>query len=142
MKRLVTGMLLMALLAAAAGCDTPGDTLPAPASGKVVLNYARIGGIAGFQDRLVIGASGEYYLTQGAREAIGSISSSRRKVLDNWRAQYAPFTLTLEDNPGGPDNMKRQVAWTGDGKTVATDAEQRQMLDWAAALMQELTTKP
>jgi hypothetical protein len=142
MKRLVAGILLLALLVVAAGCDAPGDTLLVSVSGKAVLTYARTGGIAGFQDRLIIGAGGEYYLTQQANETIGSISSARRKVLDNWMAKYAHFTLTLEDNPGGVDSMKRQAVWTGNGTTIPTDAEQRQVLEWAAALVQELTAKP
>ncbi len=141
MRRLGIVLGLAVLMAVALACDRPGAPLPTAPSGTVVLTYERTGGIAGFQDRLVIGAKGEYFLVRGGQERIGSIDESRRKALDTWSSQYAAFTLTLEDNPGGPDNMKRQVIWAGAGGNIPTGDMQREILDWASGVMEQLTAR-
>ena len=128
--------LLLALLCA---CDQP-RVRPTIEPDAVLLSFERTGGIAGFMDRLTISAGGEYHLTRkGQPERIGALSSERRAQLDTWLQRFSAFTLTLEDNPGGPDNMKHEAIWSGVGKTAPTQAEQRQVLDWAAALLGELS---
>jgi hypothetical protein len=104
----------------------------------LLLAFERTGGIAGFQDRLVIGNNGEYYLKTSGVERIGSLSADRVSQLRDWFTRLALFTLRLEDNPGGPDNMVHQVAWTGLGKQVATQAEQQQILKWGTELLASL----
>jgi len=128
-------LLFVPLLSA---CDR---AAPAPQAepGTSLLTFERTGGIAGFQDRLVIGSAGEYYLRQAAAERIGSLSVERSSQLRDWSARLAAFTLRLEDNPGGPDNMVRQVMWTGPGKATATQAEQQEILKWASDLLAELS---
>ena len=140
MKRYV---LLLAVLCALlvpllSGCDRRAPT-PRTEPGKPLLAFERTGGIAGFQDRLVIGYAGEYYLKSGQVERIGSLSAERATQLRNWFVRLAPFTLRLEDNPGGPDNMVHQVTWTGLGKVTATQTEQQEILKWASDLLAELS---
>jgi hypothetical protein len=139
MKRsaLLLGALCLLFIPLLSGCDR---TAPAPQAepGKPLLTFERSGGIAGFQDRLVIGYSGEYYLKSIQVERIGSLSAERATQLRNWFVRLAPFTLRLEDNPGGPDNMVRQVTWTGLGKVTAAQAEQQEILKWASDLLAEL----
>ncbi len=128
---LLAGALLYA-------CDQPGAP-PTAEPGAVLLTFERIGGIAGFADRLAVAASGEYHLARsGQPERLGTLSAERRGQLQSWAGRFAAFSLTLEDNPNGPDNMKRQVVWAGAGKTVPSEAEQRVVLDWAAAVLDEL----
>lgn len=141
MKRsaLLLAVLCLLFVPLLSACDrTPSP--PQAEAGKPLLTFERIGGIAGFQDRLVIGNDGEYYLKSTQVERIGSLSADRVSQLRNWFARLAPFTLRLEDNPGGPDNMVRQVTWAGLGKTTATQTEQEQILKWASDLLAELTT--
>ena len=141
MKRLALLLAVLCLLFVPflSGCDrTPAP--PQAEAGKPLLVFERTGGIAGFQDRLVIGNGGEYYLRSGQVERIGSLSADRVSQLRDWFARLALFTLRLEDNPGGPDNMVRQVTWAGLGKATATQAEQEQILQWAGDLLAELTT--
>jgi len=129
---------LLLIISVLCACDQP-RVRPTIEPGGVLLSFERTGGIAGFMDRLTISAGGEYHLTRkGQPERIGALSSERRAQLDTWLRRFSAFTLTLEDNPGGPDNMKHEAIWSGVGKTAPTQAEQRQVLDWAAALLGEL----
>jgi hypothetical protein len=140
MKRsaLLLGALCLLFVSLLSGCDR---AAPAPQAepGKSLLTFERSGGIAGFQDRLVIGYSGEYYLKSSQVERIGSLSAERTTQLRNWFVHLAPFTLRLEDNPGGPDNMVRQATWAGLGKVTATEAEQQEIQKWASDLLAELS---
>jgi len=119
-------------------CDRQAPILQSE-PGRPLLIFERSGGIAGFQDRLVVGYGGEYYLKSGQTERIGSLSGDRVTQLQNWSGRLALFTLRLEDNPGGPDNMMRQVTWAGLGKVSATQAEQEAILKWASDLLAELS---
>jgi len=140
MKRpaLLLAVLCLLCVPLLSGCDRAAP-VPQAESGTVLLAFERIGGIAGFQDRLVIGYAGEYYLKSGQVERIGSLSAESTTQLRNWFVRLAPFTLRLEDNPGGPDNMVRQVIWTGLGKVTATQTEQQDILKWAGDLLAELS---
>jgi len=105
-----------------------------------LLVFERLGGIAGFQDKLVIGSNGEYYLSrQGQEERIGSLSSERRTQLQSWLERLAPFTLRLEDNPAKPDNLVRQLVWIGLGRVTANQTQQQEMLKWASDVLAELS---
>ena len=140
MKRHRALCCIVLLLASALlyACDEPGAP-PAAEPGAVLLTFERIGGIAAFDDRLAIAATGEFHLARrGQPERLGTLGAERRAQLQAWAGRFAAFTLTLEDNPNGPDNMKRQVVWAGAGKTVPSEAEQRAVLDWAAAVLDEL----
>ena len=129
------GVLAIALIS----CDRPVSMRPGDEHGVPLLTFARTGGIAGFQDRLVIGDSGEYYVAQSSQELIGTLSAERRTQLESWRDSFAPFTLKLEDNPGGPDNMVRELILQGLGKTNAGEQKQQELLDWVTSLFAELT---
>lgn len=123
------------------GCDKPPSTALPMESGKPLLIFERVGGIAGFQDHLVIGYNGEFYLRQGSVERIGSLSAERTIQLRQWFTRLAPFTLRLEDNPGMPDNMVRQVVWAGLGRVTVSQAEQQQILKWVSDLLTEMATR-
>lgn len=140
MKRtaLVLAVVCVLVMPWLCGCDRQPPT-PQSEPGKPLLAFERSGGIAGFQDRLVIGYAGEFYLRSGQVERIGSLSAESATQLRTWFVRLAPFTLRLEDNPGGPDNMVRQVAWTGLGKVTATQAEQQQILKWAGDVLAALS---
>jgi hypothetical protein len=120
-------------------CDRPASVRPGDQRDTPLLSFARTGGIAGFQDKLVVGYSGEYYVAQSTQELIGTLSTERRTQLGSWRDSIAPFTLKLEDNPGGPDNMVRQLVWQGRGKINADEQKQLEMLDWVSNLFVELS---
>lgn len=119
-------------------CDQPRRSTVVPDT--PLLTFERTGGIAGFQDRLLIGYKGEYYLVRSGRpERIGSLSPQRLSQLRSWMERVAPFTLRLEDNPGGPDNLIRQLIWAGQGRSVPDEALQQEILNWAISLLDELS---
>jgi len=132
------GIALLLASAVLYACDQPGAP-PTAEPGAVLLTFERIGGIAAFADRLAVAASGEYHLARrGQPERLGTLGAERHGQLQSWAGRFAAFTLTLEDNPNGPDNMKRRVVWVGAGKNVPGEAEQQAVLDWAAAVLDEL----
>ena len=132
------GIALLLASAVLYACDQPGAP-PTAEPGAVLLTFERLGGIAAFEDKLVTAAGGEYHLARrGQLERLGTLGAERRAQLQSWAGRFAAFTLTLEDNPNGPDNMKRRVVWAGAGKTMPNEAEQHAVLDWAAALLDEL----
>jgi hypothetical protein len=133
---LASALLVAGLLCA---CDHPRNSPVAAEKPLLVLD--RSGGIAGFQDHLVIGYHGQYYLAQGQQELIGTLSAETTSWLTERSSHLAPFTLRLEDNPGGPDNMVRQVMWTGLGNQVATQAEQQEILTWGVDLLASLVSR-
>ena len=140
MRRLRFGLIGCLVLLLTASCDAPGPR-PTIEPGAPLLTFQRIGGIAGFQDTLLIGYRGEFSLSQGGgRDRIGTLAKQRMAQLASWRDAFLPFVMQLEDNPGGPDNMIRRVELGGLGRRNATDAEQRAVMDWAAELLVELST--
>jgi hypothetical protein len=139
-KRLVLIILMFSMVALTSGCDRPTQVLPGDNQAPL-LTWEQQGGIAGFQDRLVLGHGGEYYLSRGGGlERIGSLPPESRTQLDVWRGHFAPFTLKLQDNPGGPDNLIRQLRWAGLGTVQADELQQQEILDWAFAVFAELSS--
>jgi hypothetical protein len=139
MKRRITlaGVCLL-LLVVWTACDRPAPSRPVPEPGKPLLVFERQGGIAGFQDKLVIGYGGEYYLSLMGRERIGLLGAARQAQLAGWSEGFGPFTIKLEDNPGGPDNLVQRLEWAGAGRLQANRSQQEEILDWAAGMMHEL----
>ncbi len=138
-KRVVLIISILSMVAVASGCDRPAQVLPGD-NDVPLLTWEQLGGFAGFQDRLVLGQGAEYYLSRASGlERIGSLSPEWQTQLDAWRGRFAPFTLTLQDNPGGPDNLTRQLLWAGLGTVQADDLQQQEILDWAFGLFTELS---
>ena len=133
LSRIAAVLLLIALLCS---CDRPRSS-PQTTS-QPVLVVERTGGIAGFMDHLVVGFDGQYYLSQGQKEYIGTLSAESITWLREKYNRLAPFTLRLEDNPGGPDSMVHQAVWTGLGKQVATQDEQQEILRWGTDVLASL----
>ncbi len=134
----LAGVCLLLMMAVWTACDRPAPSHPAPEPGKPLLVFERQGGIAGFQDKLVIGYGGEYYLSLNGREHIGMLTAGLRAQLAGWIEGFAPFAIKLEDNPGGPDNLVRRLEWAGMGRLQASRSQQEEILDWAASMMHEL----
>jgi hypothetical protein len=126
-----------------AGCDRPPRSTVTPAPGAPVLILERTGGIAGFADKLALGANREYYLSRrGHQDRIGQLSQAQRAQLDDWLQRFGPFTLRVEDNPGGPDSMLHELMWDGVGPIVASETQQQAILEWARNLLAELSGAP
>jgi hypothetical protein len=145
MKRITTLVLvLLALtLLALAGCDRPLDGNATPEPGAPLLILERTGGIAGLEDKLVIGAGGEYYLSRrGRQDRIGQLSEAQSAQLDEWLQRFGPLTLRFEDNPGGPDSLLHEWVWDGVGQIAASETQQQVMFEWTLNLLDELSRAP
>lgn len=136
-------VLLALVLVCLSACDSPGQGSATPEPGAPVLILERTGGIAGFEDKLVIGAGGEYYLARrGRQDRIGQLSEAQRAPLDDWLQQFGPLTLRFEDNPGGPDSLLHEMVWDGVGQLPASETQQKAIFDWALGLLDELGRAP
>jgi len=134
--------LLLAAVVLGSGCDRPLSVPKTPEPGVPLLIFERTGGIAGFQDKLVIGYGGEYYLSRsGQKERIGRLGPDELAQLETWAQGFAPLTLRFEDNPSGPDNLIQQLIWTGLGTGTADEEQQQEMLAWAVKLLDELSAQ-
>ncbi len=143
MKRIATLFLLLWALVVLAGCDRPPRGTATPEPGAPLLILERIGGIAGFADKLVLGTRGEYYLSRrGQQDRIGQLSRTQRGQLDDWLQRFGPFTVRFEDNPGGPDSMLHELVWDGVGPITPSDTQQQAMFEWAINLLAELSRLP
>jgi hypothetical protein len=139
--------LLLLLLAVSmmglAACDRPQHGSATPEPGAPVLILERTGGIAGFADKLVVGADGEYYLARrGRRDRIGQLNEEQRAQLDDWLQRFGPLTLRAEDNPGGPDSLLHELSWDGVGRLTASETQQQAMLECAVNLLADLGRVP
>ncbi len=140
LRRSIIMVALLLAVVLGSGCDQPLSVPKPPEAGVPLLILERTGGIAGFQDKLVIGYGGEYYLTRsGQKERIGALSPDRLAELETWAQGFAPLTLRFEDNPSGPDNLIQQLVWTGLGTGAADKGQQQEMLAWAVNLLDELS---
>ncbi len=140
-RSIILVSLLLAVLLGS-GCDRRPSVPRTPEPGVPLLILERTGGIAGFQDKLVIGYGGEYHLTRGGqKERIGTLSPDRLAQLETWAQGLAPLTLRFEDNPSGPDNLIQQLMWTGLGTRTADEGQQQEMLAWAVNLLDELSAQ-
>lgn len=142
LRRSIIMVSLLLAVVLGSGCDRPLSVPKTPEPGVPLLILERTGGIAGFQDKLVIGYGGAYYLTRsGQNERIGTLGPDRLAQLETWAQGFAPLTLRLEDNPSGPDNLIQQLTWTGLGTGTANKGQQQEMLAWALNLLDELSAR-
>jgi len=145
MKRITTLLLILLGLTTIglASCDRPPHGIGTPEPGAPLLILERTGGIAGFADKLVVGAHGEYYLSRrGRQDRIGQLSKAQRAQLNDWLQRFGPFTLRFEDNPGGPDSMLHELLWEGVGPIAPSETQQQAIFEWALSLLAELSQAP
>lgn len=150
MMRNIVWLAALLLIVLTAGCGSareqqrvqrPASTLPAP--GPVVMQFHRQGGIAGLCDDVILHADGiiEYHPC-GQPAHTATLTQSEQADLADWISKLRGFTFELEDNPGGPDNLVRELQFTGQGSAPATDEQKQKMLDWLEAIYSELAQQP
>jgi hypothetical protein len=138
------------LLLVTAGCGSspeeasvksPAGAQPTPA--PVVMQFHRQGGLAGLCDDVSVHADGiiEYH-TCGQPIHTATLTRDEQKELAGWAGELSQFTFKQEDNPGGPDNLVRELQFTGQGATPATDAQKQMMLEWLERIYSELAQQP
>lgn len=116
-----------------------GDSNPAA---DMALTFNISGGIAAFCDNLSITGSGDYTLTSCNQNGpvTGQLDEADRISLQTWRENLADFQVALEDNPDGPDNMARNLVFSGQGQIEVDETQQQVIFDWVNGLIIRLQT--
>lgn len=144
----LVGLVLAVGLAAACTSgedETPTSTVTSTATAtvspdgeRVVLEWRREGGIAGFCDGMTV--------TANHRATLGTCEDPRATVtgrllpvdwigqLEGWRDRFTSFELSEANAPGTADGMSVTLRLEGRGASEASEAEQREMANLAAEL--------
>jgi hypothetical protein len=122
--------------------ESPAAEKPAPATGAA-LSFELSGGIVGFCDTLTMTAAGEYRLQScGKDDQTGALPEQDVKLLETWHTGLAAFTLSNEDNPGGPDNLSSKLVFNGIGPKTADEIQQQIINDWVNGLLIRVRPQP
>lgn len=144
---LFAGVCLMAM---AAGCGSSAErertgplAIASPTPGPVVMRFHRQGGIAGLCDDVAVRVDGLIeYRRCGQPVQMATLTLDERKELTGWVEELSGFTFKQEDNPGGPDNLVRELQFLGQGSKPATDEQKQRMLGWIESVYGELARQP
>ncbi|MCZ7573196.1 MAG: tetratricopeptide repeat protein [Ardenticatenaceae bacterium] len=137
-------LLILALLSACGAAGSapaaPTATLSAggPPRGEPILTYQEEGGIAGFCDTLTVAIDAARYESCKGPVAERPTTESERARLAEAYSRFKPFTITSEDNPGGPDSLKRRLTLAGVGAAEATEDEQAALLDVVTLILRDM----
>jgi hypothetical protein len=107
-----------------------------PAESDPAIQFGANGGIAGFCDSLVVSAAGAYTFARPCRDQVltGTLAGADLNSLQSWVKSLADFQVSMEDNPGGPDNLSTNLTFNGQGQVEADELQRRVMLDWVTGL--------
>ncbi|MFQ5593372.1 MAG: hypothetical protein ACE5HA_04420 [Anaerolineae bacterium] len=113
---------------------------PEHVGGAPVLEFQRLGGIAGFQDSLVVFDDGIARLQSGNNPPVEkNLSEDQWKQVKNYIAIFKPFAWHNEDNPGGPDNLATDLDFYGAGKFEAGFDNQQEVVGYIQELLAQLS---
>jgi hypothetical protein len=117
-------------------------TLLAPehAGSQPVLEFQRLGGIAGFQDRLVIFDDGTVRLQRGSEEPVEKVlPEDQWQKVKNDVTIFKSFAWHNEDNPGGPDSLVTDLDFYGTGKFEAAFDNQEEIVGYLQEILTQLS---
>lgn len=140
----------LCLIVVAAGCGSAPvqepvklSTLARPTPSPVVMQFHRQGGIAGLCDDVAVHSDGAIeYHTCGQPVHTATLTQAERQQLAGWVDELSQFAYKEEDNPGGPDNLVRELQFSGHGTTPATAEQKQAMLNWVERIYSELAQQP
>jgi hypothetical protein len=109
----------------------------------LALAWHREGGFAGFCDDLSAYVTGLLQASScrganGQQSNTGQMNSDDLEQLYTWLDEYAPFTFHHDDG-GAADSMTLELIFHGLGDTVADDATQQEILNFAQELFNEIS---
>src|SRR5207248_1159197 len=119
---------------------TNGDaSAVAPAS--LALSWQRTGGIAGFNDNLMVYASGEIHAewNGGSKDSkLSALPADQQAQLQGWLAKFGTVSAQHSDPANASDQMSTSFTLLGNGSGQPSAAEQQAMLDWAQNVLSAL----
>jgi hypothetical protein len=112
---------------------TNGDaSVVAPAS--LALSWQRLGGIAGFQDNLMVYSSGEIHAewAAGSQDStLAALTADQQAQLQDWLTRFGTVSVEHADPANASDQMSTSLTLLGAGSSQPSAAEQQAMVDWA-----------
>ena len=110
-----------------------------PAS--VALSWQRTGGIAGFNDSLMVYASGEIHgdWNGGSQDStLSALSADQQAQLQGWLTKFGSVSAQHSDPANASDQMSTSFMLLGSGSGQPSADEQQAMLDWAQTVLSGL----
>ena len=148
-------LVMLALAAVLVACSGGGDSVEptvnptveptaaaTPDGDRIILEWTREGGIAGFCDGMTV--------TANHRASLGTCEDPSAELtgqllpvdwigqLEAWRGRVASFELTQANPPGTADGMEVRLRFEGRGAAVASEAEQQEIANFSAELFNAL----
>lgn len=99
-----------------------------------LLSYRREGGIAGFCERVVVTEVSARVEPCGGAPRELALDARTTEELDRLAERYAPLVREMQDNPGGPDNLTRELRFNGRGDEPLPPEIEQQLVDLAERL--------
>lgn len=109
---------------------------------SLALEFQRTGGIAGFNDRLWVFASGEVIVSRGigADPLRSTLTAGELTSLNTWLSDYQPVQVVSTPEPGTADGMSITFLLHGQGVATADEPATNGLLDWAQTLLTRVET--
>jgi hypothetical protein len=105
------------------------------------LSWQRHGGIAGFNDSLMVYRSGEIQASwvNGSQDSqLSALTLDQQAQLQGWLAKFGTVSVDHSDPATASDAMSRTLTLIGGGSGQPTAAEEQAMLDWAQSVLSGL----
>jgi hypothetical protein len=109
--------------------------------GSLALSWQRTGGIAGFNDNLLVYLSGEVYgsWAGGSKDSqLSALTADQQAQLKDWLAKFGTVSINHQDPANASDAMSVSFTLIGSGSAQPTEAEQQAMLDWSQTVLSSL----
>ncbi len=107
--------------------------------GEPVLEFRRTGGVAGFQDTLVVFSDGMAHLQHGADEVVEKkLPEEQWTQIKNYVSIFEPFAWHQQDNPDGADNLVTDLDFYGKGRFEAVFDNQEEIVNYVQDLLATL----
>ena len=109
--------------------------------GSLALSWQRNGGIAGFNDSLLVYLSGEIHgswVAGSKNSKLSSLTADQQAQLQGWLTKFGTVSVNHQDPANASDAMSVSFTLIGSGSGQPTDAEQHAMLDWSQSVLSGL----
>lgn len=113
----------------------PSTAAPACTSTVKVIGYERIGGIAGYMDRIDIYEDGCYSITTRRGTAVKQLSELQMESLLAWRTRWRSFDAQQSTPPGSSDRMFEHLSFSAVGEEPVRPEVRREIEAWLSELV-------
>jgi hypothetical protein len=110
---------------------------------SLALEFERMGGIAGLNDRLWVFASGEVIVSRGfgADPLRSTLTAAELASLSTWLNDYQQVQVMSTPEPGTADGLSITFLLYGQGTATANEPAAYGLLDWAQTVLTRVETE-